>query len=443
MSSLTPLFFWEFLCLDSINSNDLQKFENVFGTGLLKRFSRAINFLKYPNLAEMPKDLKNFVVIFDPYEKKEIEKAFRRLEKEAKKGLAYDIFNLALAHEYGLNDEQDFAEVKRLYLEAERAGHEQARVNYERLNAIPQQANPASKTATGSKKVTTTQQKNATTAAEGDNKNIPPNVQSTARSNNNNSRPTVIQNILKQPAKTKPAEESKKHGLSNAEHTEVQPKKPKLAPVIHDAPNPETVKTVLREFHPHIHPQSLNYKNIKFSEKNMQPVVPNKNYEPAVSSTAQLQSKSTALTENAKKEIGRWGEEYIYLALLQHYKEKMEKKYGTYNIKEMEKGFELSNEKNSIKVVWHNKGMDTSKDSGEDRDITIIKNGNNISKEKYIEVKTITASSDHTADFSKNEILKMLTCYQSGTKYRILRVYNAGTEDVKAMKITDPFKLIS
>ncbi|MFA6036740.1 MAG: DUF3883 domain-containing protein [Legionellales bacterium] len=391
----------------------LRKEKNAFENELESKAAILIakNLLSPKSLVKTTEDkeyIKRYVIAADIFEyfedyteysqKERNEAAIKLLKMAAKSKNPEALFMLAELHEAGQSVERDTLSATRYYYKAHEAGHSKGRVNFDRL--LKQ------------RKEEITEEK--------------------PQPKTNNALPL--------------ANNSKKHASSNAEHTEPGPKKIKLAPVIQASSTVETVKTTLQDFHPHIQPSSLNYEDIKFSERKTQSVSPNKKYEPeitAAASSSQLELKNTALTENAKKEIGRWGEEYIYLALFQHYKEKMERKYGSCQVKETEKGFELSSGKNSIKIIWHNKGMDVKKDSGEDNDIMITKNENSISKKKYIEVKATTSGSDNIADFSKNEVLKMLACHQSATKYRILRVYNAGKEDVKITKIKDPFQLIS
>ncbi len=245
-----------------------------------------------------------------------------------------------------------------------------------------------------------------------------------------------------------PANNSKKHTLVEQERTmPANNKKIKQSAVIEKSADHKTVTIVSNVFNPQIQPQELNYQNMSLAEKKPSRVLPNKNQIPAatVSAASQLEIETSALDEKSKKEIGRWGEHFAYLLLKKHY----QTKYPGYQCKDIENGFELSSKTNSIQVVWHNKNKAIGDAEESGKDLTIKKKIDNKLKEKFVEVKATTANHEHTATFTKNEVLQMLTYSNNNNnnnglsqKYMIIRVYNAGKHAAKAEKIKNPLNRI-
>lgn len=148
-------------------------------------------------------------------------------------------------------------------------------------------------------------------------------------------------------------------------------------------------------------------------------------------------------SDQARTDIGRWGEDVVYHLLQSHY----QKKYPDYKLSEQSDGFTLTKGGSSIRVIWYNKGKEKTEDSGESKDLTVtkIKHKREKSEKHYvIEVKTTTAAGQNTAFLTKNEWQQMLQCStQDDRKYRIFRVHNAGKTNPVVKKIKNPFEQIT
>lgn len=133
------------------------------------------------------------------------------------------------------------------------------------------------------------------------------------------------------------------------------------------------------------------------------------------------------LTEEAKKEIGKWGEEYA----LKYLRDKFSKKYPEGKVKETEDDFIIiCDDQKLVEVQWLNK----KEDKGESYDIKVIENGN----EKYIEVKSTKTDSKEWFDISNKQWEFM---QKMEDKFHIYRIYNAGTKEAKLVDIPNPKKL--
>lgn len=133
------------------------------------------------------------------------------------------------------------------------------------------------------------------------------------------------------------------------------------------------------------------------------------------------------LSQNAKKAIGRWGEEYALICL----KKKLCTKYPEGILEEKEGSFNISlNGQLIVEVHWLNK----IKDEGKGHDIKVIENG----KEGYLEVKSTKTDTKDWFELSRKqwELAK-----EKGGNFHIYRIYNAGTEQAKLVDISDPDKL--
>jgi hypothetical protein len=129
------------------------------------------------------------------------------------------------------------------------------------------------------------------------------------------------------------------------------------------------------------------------------------------------------------KEIGEWGESYVFRALKEEYEKK-----GV--IEETEFGFRLStNSEGSIEIVWLNKGGNV----GKGYDFVIKNNSEEI---RYIEVKTKTIDEPELIEITGTqwEFARTLYDKNEGNKYWIYVVLNAG-RDAKINMIKNPIKL--
>lgn len=148
----------------------------------------------------------------------------------------------------------------------------------------------------------------------------------------------------------------------------------------------------------------------------------------------------TALTQDAKNDIGRWGEKYVFEQLQQHYLAK----YSKTKVTQTSDGFTLNGEDKNGKAVqvvvtWYNK----EEESGAPLDLKLIKKRNSqLVKTRYIEVKTTQGGEKNAAvaHFSAKEIEMML---QYRKQYALYRVYNAKESEPRIEKTTDPWEKIN
>ena len=206
----------------------------------------------------------------------------------------------------------------------------------------------------------------------------------------------------------------------------------------------QAVRVTLRNFEPDVEPSKLDFTTVRFFAKNPQEVELRKRKQQPTASTAkptttELPKETSTFSQTAIKEIGRWSEGCTYYALGQHYRAK----YPAYQFVEDATGFTLfdkHNRKNSVQVIWYNKDEEQFKS----KDITIIKAQDGEVTKHHIEVKGTTSNTEHAAEITHNEFLKMLKYSKDDTKrYSIFRVYNAGkAERVRIEKIKNPLEKI-
>jgi len=133
------------------------------------------------------------------------------------------------------------------------------------------------------------------------------------------------------------------------------------------------------------------------------------------------------LSEDSKKRIGKWGEEYALRCLA----EELSNEYFDGKIIDNDNGFIIEkDEKTIIKVVWLNKDQDR----GVGCDIIVIEN----SEEHYIEVKSTKTDDKEWFEVSKAQ---WGLSQEIGDKFCIYRIYGAGTKKPKLVKIYNPAKL--
>lgn len=134
------------------------------------------------------------------------------------------------------------------------------------------------------------------------------------------------------------------------------------------------------------------------------------------------------LSPSAKKDIGKWGEGYVYKGL----KEKYCDQYPEGNLIETEEGFTISsNEKTMVEVQWRNKRVDME----EGYDIKVIMSDDEI----FIEVKSTKTDSKDWFEMSRKQ---WEFAQEKGDNYHVYRVYNAGIkQQVQCGIIINPAKL--
>ena len=196
-----------------------------------------------------------------------------------------------------------------------------------------------------------------------------------------------------------------------------------------------------KEFVPIIEPEKLTYASVRFFKPELKqkpkPVSPpvtapqdRKQVEP------KRVEKQERLTEEAKRQIGRWGENCVYQKLKQHYENKYHGKADEVADGFILEGVDDDNNKVKLEVRWYNKVAE----SYNHIDFMVIKNKNGETKERYIEVKATTSDEVHKATFPASEWQAILTYKE---KYSIYRVFNAGqSEKVRIEKIKNPLEKI-
>ena len=119
------------------------------------------------------------------------------------------------------------------------------------------------------------------------------------------------------------------------------------------------------------------------------------------------------ISKKLLKDIGRWGEKYVYRYLLKTY-----------------------NDRFNVKINWLNEIRET----GKGYDFSIESNGNQI---EYIEVKTKIDESPQFFDITGTqwELARKLYNENNGDKYKVYIVKNAGTENAKIEILENPTKL--
>jgi len=134
------------------------------------------------------------------------------------------------------------------------------------------------------------------------------------------------------------------------------------------------------------------------------------------------------LSADARKAIGRWGEEYAIKCL----KDRFSGQYPQGKVEETEDGFNItSNSQIIVQVHWLNK----KGEKGVGHDIEVAEVGS----EQYIEVKSTITDAKEWFTVSKEQ-WKFIR--EEGDKFHIYRICNAGTEkQAKLVDIPNPSKL--
>jgi len=149
---------------------------------------------------------------------------------------------------------------------------------------------------------------------------------------------------------------------------------------------------------------------------------------------------ATASVENSFsgesiRQIGRWGEEFVYRELQDYY----EKKYADRCVlTETPQGFIIEGTPRDmplrLEVIWYNK--DRPDVSGSEAcDIEIIKNG----VSRYVEVKATLSDKKEKVELSQNECEIM---FRYKDRYRLYRVYSVGTPEARIERYVNPAQAI-
>ncbi|MBI4850079.1 MAG: DUF3883 domain-containing protein, partial [Nitrospirae bacterium] len=136
------------------------------------------------------------------------------------------------------------------------------------------------------------------------------------------------------------------------------------------------------------------------------------------------------ITPKHKKEIGKWGEEYVLRYL-------KEIRFKDLKVEDTEEGLSFTSDSNEmVKAVWLNIKSDTGK--GYDFVLKI-----NDKESEYIEVKTKLHEEDELIKITGTqwEFARKLFDSGDGEKYWIYKVVNAGQENAKIEKLQNPIKL--
>ena len=138
------------------------------------------------------------------------------------------------------------------------------------------------------------------------------------------------------------------------------------------------------------------------------------------------ESSKDNLSQEAKRKIGKWGEEFAVEKL----KEKFLGKYTNCKLLETDTGFNiLVNNQIKVEVKWLNKHID----NGIGRDIEYVENG----EEFFVEVKATKTDAKEIFQISRSE---WQLAKDKQENYSIYRVYNAGTKQARAEEISNPYK---
>jgi hypothetical protein len=129
------------------------------------------------------------------------------------------------------------------------------------------------------------------------------------------------------------------------------------------------------------------------------------------------------------KDIGRWGEYYVFNALKLRLGNEA-------TITETDYGYSISNNQIELKIYW----LNIKNDNGKGYDFVIKQEDEEI---EYIEVKTTTEDEETLIRISGTqwEFARKLFNKDEGDKYIIYRVFDAGQSNARIKKLKNPIKL--
>lgn len=178
------------------------------------------------------------------------------------------------------------------------------------------------------------------------------------------------------------------------------------------------VESRVQEFQP---AKAKEYKTVSEGNEDGQPIVIITN------ETGEDESGQDNLSAEAKKEIGRWGEEYAVKCL----SNTLMAKCLDGQVDEVETGFIISiTGQTKTQVHWLNKNAER----GEGFDIKVIKEDG----EEYIEVKSTKTDSKDWFELSRRQ---WEFAQEKKERFHIFRIYNAGTKNARIVDIPNPAKL--
>jgi uncharacterized protein DUF3883 len=181
---------------------------------------------------------------------------------------------------------------------------------------------------------------------------------------------------------------------------------------------------------PEIEPDKVNGNIENLNPETLPPLeLENQIARTTTTDSSKPETPKTTKSAHAMKDIGRWGEEYVFNAL--------KARLGNDTaVTETDFGYRLANRQVEIEVHW----LNTRGDSGKGYDFTIRQAEKEI---EYIEVKTTVESNEELIIISGTqwEFARKLFNSGEGDKYVIYRVFNAGKSDVRIITIRNPVKL--
>lgn len=170
-------------------------------------------------------------------------------------------------------------------------------------------------------------------------------------------------------------------------------------------------ESVIPEFTPSSHPTNRNVQT---------------NSKSSPSEREKNESSKDTLSQEAKRKIGRWGEEFA----IEKLREKFLGKYKNCKLQETNTGFNiLVDNQIKVEVNWLNK----YEDKGIGKDIEYNENG----EEYFIEVKATKTDAKEIFQISRSE---WQLAKDKQENYSIYRIYNAGTNQARAEEIRNPYK---
>ncbi len=131
-----------------------------------------------------------------------------------------------------------------------------------------------------------------------------------------------------------------------------------------------------------------------------------------------------ALSQRAKYEIGRWGEQYS----MQYLEREYCARYPHGTLEQTNDGFVMKDgHQVVVRVIWLNKfGFQP-----EGHDIQVVEGG----VDQFIEVKATKTEAKTAIDLSGKQ---WQFAQEHGSRFHIFRVYNAGTHRARLVTVSDP-----
>lgn len=181
---------------------------------------------------------------------------------------------------------------------------------------------------------------------------------------------------------------------------------------------------------PEIEPDKANGDIENLNPETLPPLdLENQIARPTTTDSPKSETSKTTKSARAMRDIGRWGEEYLFNAL--------KARLGNdATVTETDFGCRLSNQQVEIEVYW----LNIRGDSGKGYDFSLKQAEKEI---EYIEVKTTIEDDEELIIISGTqwEFARQLFNRSEGDKYVIYRVFNAGKSNARIVMIKNPVKL--